>query len=147
MPGEKKKEKKLEDGSPSIHAGVHMFPNGDKYEGEYILTEGNSIERSGLGKHTAIDMVVYNGNWVSDKMNGTGTLEHPSGARYEGNFVDNQFHGHGRYIWPNGSYYEGEFVENRMEGDGKFMDTNNQEWTGLFRYKAAPGLRFKLHLG
>ena len=34
----------------------------------------------------------------------------------------------------------------RMEGDGEFTDTDGQNWTGMFRYKAAPGLRFKLAL-
>ena len=34
----------------------------------------------------------------------------------------------------------------RLEGDGEFTDTDGQVWTGTFRYKAAPGLRFKLGL-
>ena len=34
----------------------------------------------------------------------------------------------------------------RMEGEGEFTDTEGQIWTGQFRYKAAPGLRFKLGL-
>ena len=32
-----------------------------------------------------------------------------------------------------------------MEGDGYFTDVDGQIWTGTFRYKAAPGLRFKLN--
>ena len=31
-----------------------------------------------------------------------------------------------------------------MEGSGEFTDTECQVWSGTFRYKAAPGLRFKL---
>ncbi|KAK7092055.1 MORN repeat-containing protein 2-like [Littorina saxatilis] len=147
MPGEKKKDKKKDDGTPFIHTGVYMFPNGDKYEGEYMATEGGSLERSGRGKHTTAEGTVYDGDWLSDKMNGTGTLQHPSGARYCGDFVNNQFHGHGSFTWPNGSFYEGQFVENRLEGEGQFTDTVSQQWTGTFRYKAAPGLRFKLNMG
>ena len=35
-------------------------------------------------------------------------------------------------------------VVSRMEGDGKFTDTDGQVWSGTFRYKAAPGLRFQV---
>ncbi|XP_076437871.1 uncharacterized protein LOC143277032 [Babylonia areolata] len=147
MPAERKKDRKKDDGTPMIHVGVYMFPNGDKYEGDYLITEGGSLERCGKGTHTTAEGTVYEGQWVGDKMNGIGTLSHPSGATYHGEFVDNQFHGKGCYTWPNGSNYEGQFVENRLEGEGQFTDTVSQQWTGTFRYKAAPGLRFKLNMG
>ena len=36
----------------------------------------------------------------------------------------------------------------RLEGEGgQFTDTVSQQWTGTFRYRAAPGLRFKLNMG
>lgn len=34
----------------------------------------------------------------------------------------------------------------RLEGEGEFTDTDGQVWMGTFRYRAAPGLRFKLNL-
>jgi len=34
----------------------------------------------------------------------------------------------------------------RIEGEGEFKDTEGQVWTGTFRHKAAPGLKFKLNL-
>ena len=37
-------------------------------------------------------------------------------------------------------------VFSRLEGKGFFSDTEGQIWTGQFRYKAAPGLQFKLRL-
>jgi len=123
---------------------VYMFPNGDKYEGECTQTDNGSIERTGQGCHTSAAGIVYEGSWSGDRMNGQGKLTNPSGACYQGDFVNNQFHGRGKYCWPNGSFYEGQFVENRMEGDGEFTDTEGQVWTGAFRYKAAPGLKFKL---
>ncbi|KAL5013666.1 hypothetical protein ScPMuIL_007936 [Solemya velum] len=145
MPAEKK-DKKKEDVAPTVAVGTYIFSNGDKYEGDYIHSDDNSIERSGTGTHTSADGTVYNGMWSGDKMNGEGTLRHPSGAVYEGNFVNNQFNGSGKYSWANGSFYEGRFVENRMEGQGCFTDTEGQVWTGTFRYRAAPGLAFKLSL-
>ncbi|XP_041361339.1 MORN repeat-containing protein 2-like isoform X2 [Gigantopelta aegis] len=146
MPGEKKKEKKKDDGTPEKITGIYVFPNGDKYEGEYIQSAGGSLERNGFGTHTTTDGVVYEGDWVSDKMTGRGKLTHPSGAVYEGEFLNNKFNGQGKYVWPNGSFYEGQFVDNRLQGDGQFTDTDIQKWTGTFRYRAAPGLRFKLDM-
>lgn len=145
MPGEKKDKKKPEDTGPTILSGTYVFPNGDRYEGEYIQTDGG-IVRYGKGKQTTTDGTVYDGEWCDDKMTGKGTLSHPSGSVYEGEFVRNQFHGTGKYMWPNGSFYDGDFVENKLEGKGYFTDTEGQVWTGQFRYKAAPGLQFQLRL-
>jgi len=145
MPGEKKDQKKAEDTGPTILTGVFVFPNGDKYDGEYIQQDG-SIIRQGKGTHTTTEGSIFEGEWSNDKMNGIGKLSHPSGGCYVGDFVNNQFQGHGQYTWPNGSSYEGDFVENRLEGKGNFTDTDSQMWTGQFRYKAAPGLQFHLRL-
>ncbi|KFV03626.1 MORN repeat-containing protein 2, partial [Tauraco erythrolophus] len=46
-------------------------------------------------------------------MNGTGRIEHPSGAVYEGKFKDNMFYGAGTDTFPNGAKYIGTFNENR----------------------------------
>ncbi|GFS25910.1 MORN repeat-containing protein 2 [Elysia marginata] len=143
MPGEKK-DKKKDKGANEVTKCIYMFPNGDKYDGECIQTEGDSVERTGHGVHTTVLGIVYDGMWENDKMNGKGKLTHASGAEYEGEFVNNQFHGVGKYVWPNGSFYQGQFVENRMEGQGEFTDTEGQVWIGNFHYKAAPGLKFKL---
>ncbi|KAJ8321944.1 hypothetical protein KUTeg_000415 [Tegillarca granosa] len=142
----KKDKKKEGDSPPEILRTTYIFPNGDRYDGEYKHASDGSLERDGQGTHTTKDRTVYDGSWKEDKMNGTGRLVHPSGAVYEGDFINNQFHGKGKYSWPNGSRYEGEFNENRMEGEGQFMDTEGQMWTGTFRYRAAPGLRFKLNM-
>jgi len=146
MPADRKDKNKKEEAPPVINKGVYMFPNGDRYDGEYQHASDGSIERNGCGTHTTSEGSVYVGDWSGDKMNGKGKLTHPSGAEYEGEFVNNQFHGNGKYRWPNTSCYEGQFIENKLEGTGQFTDTEGQVWTGTFRYKAAPGLRFKLNL-
>ncbi|KFQ92065.1 MORN repeat-containing protein 2, partial [Nipponia nippon] len=46
-------------------------------------------------------------------MNGTGRLEHPSGAVYEGEFKDNMCHGAGTYTFPNGAKNIEPFNENK----------------------------------
>lgn len=141
-----KKDKKKEEAPPPPTKGVYIFPNGDRYDGEYQHGSDGSLERNGYGVHTTTDGSVYEGEWKGDKMNGRGKLTHPSGALYEGEFVNNQFHGQGKYTWKNNSFYEGQFNENKMEGTGQFTDTEGQMWTGTFRYKAAPGLRFELKM-
>ncbi|XP_071950631.1 uncharacterized protein [Antedon mediterranea] len=146
MPVKGKKSEPKEDVKEVLLSGIYIFPNGDKYEGEYCLTDDGSIERQGEGIHSSADGTCYKGQWEKDKMNGHGTLTHPGGSSYEGHFCNNQFHGRGQYTWPNGSFYEGEFNENRMEGDGSFTDTNRQVWVGTFRNRAAPGLKFKLEV-
>ena len=82
-------------------------------EGEYILTEQGTNERSGSGSHVTTDGTKYAGEWQGDKMNGTGRIEFPSGSSYEGVFVNNRFEGKGTYTWPNGSHYDGLFSESR----------------------------------
>ncbi|CAG5120362.1 unnamed protein product [Candidula unifasciata] len=151
MPGEKH-EKKKEKATPEENSGcplapvVFMFPNGDRYEGESIVVDGDSVERSGIGTHITSTGIIYQGSWDKDRMNGKGKLEHPSGASYEGDFLNNMFHGQGKYTWPDGSFYEGQFVENRLEGEGTYTDTEGQVWFGTFHYKTAPGLKFKLSM-
>ncbi|XP_033112514.1 radial spoke head 1 homolog, partial [Anneissia japonica] len=106
--GEPKEEEKA-----AVQVGIYIFPNGDKYDGEYILTDDGSVERQGEGVHSSADGTCYKGQWEKDKMNGNGILTHPGGSSFEGEFSNNRFHGRGRYTFPNGSFYEGEFHENR----------------------------------
>ncbi|XP_070533586.1 MORN repeat-containing protein 1-like isoform X2 [Ptychodera flava] len=87
-----KKDKEKEETQPAVLKGVYMFPNGDKYDGEYSRSDEGVLERCGLGQHTTADGTLYEGNWENDRMNGQGKLYHPSGAVYEGDFVNNMFH-------------------------------------------------------
>ncbi|PIK34486.1 putative MORN repeat-containing protein 2-like [Apostichopus japonicus] len=148
MPAQKGKkvEKDKEDTNPTLKKGTFIFPNGDRYDGEYFEIEGGGVERSGYGEHTTSTGVCYQGHWANDKMNGQGKLTHPSGSSYDGEFVDNQFHGKGTYRWPNGAAYQGNFVDNRLVGDGNYTDVDQQQWGGTFHNKAAPGLKFMLSL-
>ncbi|XP_053169708.1 MORN repeat-containing protein 2 [Scomber japonicus] len=121
----------------------YIFPNGDRYEGECSRSESGVITRSGSGKHTSVNGVIYTGEWHEDKMNGRGTLQHPSGAKYEGEFKDNMYHGTGIYTFLDGSIYTGHFNENRLEGEGAFTNTQGLVWMGEFHGKAALGLKMQ----
>ncbi|XP_022804577.1 MORN repeat-containing protein 1-like [Stylophora pistillata] len=154
-----KKGSKVDAGATTL-SGVYMFPNGDKYDGEYIQV-GECLQRQGYGTHTTIDGLTYHGNWSGDKMNGQGELLRSSVyfkvlftsvktifvnslITITGEFGNNMFHGFGKYTWPDGSYYEGNFNENKLEGQGTFTDVKSQVWYGNFTHMAAPGLKFKL---
>ncbi|KAA8580061.1 hypothetical protein FQN60_005596 [Etheostoma spectabile] len=121
----------------------HIFPNGDRYEGECNRAASGVMMRSGTGKHTSAGGTTYTGEWLEDKMHGQGTLQHPSGALYEGEFKDNMYHGMGTYTFPDGCTYKGHFHKNRLEGDGTFTDTQGLVWMGEFHGKAALGLRMQ----
>ncbi|KAK2883152.1 MORN repeat-containing protein 2 [Channa argus] len=121
----------------------YIFPNGDRYEGECSRLASGVIMRSGTGKHTSENGIVYTGEWHEDKMHGTGTLQLPSGALYEGEFKDNMYHGTGTYTFPDGSTYKGHFHKNRLEGEGAFTNMQGLVWTGEFHGKAALGLKMQ----
>ncbi|KAL5496618.1 hypothetical protein EMCRGX_G012936 [Ephydatia muelleri] len=135
--------KKKEGSAPSLQSGVYVFPNGDRYEGDFIVTEGR-IERSGTGTQHFVDGLVYTGQWKNDKMNGKGEVKYTTKATYVGDFVDNECHGMGIYTWPDGSKYTGPFVHNKLLGTGEFTDTSIRVWCGLFTGKVADGLRLKI---
>ena len=82
------------------------LPNGDEYEGEWLI--GTDI-REGRGT-----LVVYSFN----KM---GPLVQSYGCQYDGYFRDNMICGKGRAIWLNGFIYEGEFDQNLRHGKGKMI--------------------------
>ncbi|XP_035002995.1 MORN repeat-containing protein 2 isoform X1 [Hippoglossus stenolepis] len=117
-----------------------IFPNGDRYEGESFKSASGVMVRTGVGKQTTANWIVYTGEWHEDKMHGRGTLQFPSGVMYEGEFKDNMFHGTGTYTFTDGSTYKGQFHKNRLKGDGAFTNTQGLVWTGEFHVKAALGL-------
>ena len=141
-----KKKKPVEEEEPRMLSGVFVFPNGDKFDGEYMRNPDGTVFRHGQGSHVASDGTTYVGVWENDAMTGSGKVEFPSGASYEGDFHDNKFHGTGKYCWPDGAVYSGQFSNNRISGDGDFLDPDGQAWAGNFDNRMALGLKFKLGL-
>ena len=60
--------------------GEHVWPSGDKYEGEY----GSKNRRHGKGGFTWTDGRKYDGMWVEDKMCGKGIFQFPNGDSFFG---------------------------------------------------------------
>ena len=48
----------------------------------------------------------YTGEWVLDKMHGSGKFSFASGASYEGQWDSGIYHGSGTFSWPDGRRYQ-----------------------------------------
>ena len=102
-----------------------MFPNGDRYEGEYIVTDEGQMMRHGQGTHTSADeQLIYVGEWHRDKMQGNGRLTYGNGETYDGEFQSNYFQGLGTYTWPDGAQYTGLWEGSRVMGKAEYTGPN-----------------------
>ena len=77
--------------------GLFTFVDGSRYEGQYA-TEDGVRRRNGFGTLTQ-GPETSEGEWVSDKLHGTGRCAFASGATYEGGFEEGVFSGEGTYTW------------------------------------------------
>ncbi len=120
-----------------------IFPNGEKYVGEYVEFGNGVIERSGEGSHSFATGLVYTGTWSNDKMNGIGEMTHPNGCKYKGEFVDNDYQGSGVFQWSDGSKLSGQFTNNKIVGVGELVDPAGRTWTGEWSTDANTLLHLK----
>mmetsp|Transcript_4608 Transcript_4608/g.10113 ORF Transcript_4608/g.10113 Transcript_4608/m.10113 type:complete len:102 (-) Transcript_4608:640-945(-) len=68
---------------PESGQGTFTFPDGSKYEGDWIRKDGRQI-RHGHGRFAdAAEEQVYEGEWAEDAMHGRGSFQYSSGAKYE----------------------------------------------------------------
>jgi len=126
---------------PESGRGAFNFPDGSKYEGDWISSKDGKQMRHGHGRFAdAAEEQIYEGEWADDAMHGRGSFRYASGAKFEGEFEGNKYHGHGTYTFPDGSSYTGPFVSNQMHGNGCFTDTQGVEWKGRFYNGSGPGL-------
>ncbi|KAJ1408755.1 hypothetical protein B484DRAFT_336834, partial [Ochromonadaceae sp. CCMP2298] len=62
----------------------------------------------------------YEGQWVEDKMHGTGAVTNRQGAKYEGQFYNGlkggMFHGHGVFTCQQGPWYKGNWNGGKRDG-------------------------------
>jgi hypothetical protein len=102
-----------------------IFANGDRYDGEYKITDEGNIIRHGYGKHISANQeFIYEGSWEQDKMHGTGRLTFVNGTSYEGEFQSNFYHGAGTYTWSDGAQYTGLWEGSKAIGAAEYLDPN-----------------------
>ncbi|KAJ3215720.1 hypothetical protein HK099_006238 [Clydaea vesicula] len=98
-----------------------------------------TIVRHGFGKNICgRTMVIYEGEWNMDKMDGKGILTFPNGVEYNGNFKENKFQGNGEYRFSTGSKYQGTFDSGLPHGNGCYID--DHKWIGTFFKGKAVGI-------
>jgi hypothetical protein len=59
--------------------------------------------------------MVYEGEWVNDKLEGKGTMIYPSGKIYEGSWAADIRHGEGKMTYPSGAVREGVWLNNEND--------------------------------
>lgn len=97
--------------------GSYLFPNGDKYEGDFV-----DFHLNGFGKYTDVNGNIYTGYFKNDKFNGIGKFTRTDGTKYIGEFIDGKRNGLGTQ-WYSETYKEkGKWENDRYLEKAEFED-------------------------
>uniref|UniRef100_A0A0A9XED1 Phosphatidylinositol 4-phosphate 5-kinase 7 n=1 Tax=Lygus hesperus TaxID=30085 RepID=A0A0A9XED1_LYGHE len=118
------------------------YPNGDKYEGDWLAVYPDIFVRDGEGTYIFDDGTIYNGLWELDLLE-TGTIIWPCGQKYSGDFREGKMHGIGTYIFPGRGELSGTFKENLPVGNVVFLDMAGMKYAGRIQPNA-PTARLKM---
>jgi hypothetical protein len=130
--------------------GTRIFPNGNKYVGEYrngkrngqftvtysngstYVGEFRDDSKSGQGTETFPNGEKYIGEYRDDKRNGQGMEILPTGEKYVGQFRDDKRNGQFTVTYPDGATYVGEFRDDRKSGQGTEIFRNGEKYVGEY---------------
>jgi len=133
--------------------GTHIFPGGNKYQGEFIggkrhgkgvytLANGNRYvgqyefgKKNGLGEYTYYDGAIYMGYFKDDKRHGNGIYTQPKrtnndGVVYIGDYKNGKKHGDGYLYWGGGYKYNGVFTNDKLTGYGTYTWPDGTKYVG-----------------
>ena len=99
----------------SYFKGTLIYPNGDKYNGEF-----QNDERNGTGTLYFSNGDKYIGKWKDNKRNGKGSILYSNGDKYEGEWKNDNRHGLGVNYYLNGFKFVGEWKNDQQTDKGKF---------------------------
>ena len=131
------------EGAGGAAEGEEAAGEGEGEEGEGEAPELGPRVRHGRGVYEQGGF-TYEGDWVSDKMEGVGRADFKGGAWYEGQWADNRYHGLGKYVAADGATYEGEWSAGHMHGQGTYTTSEGQRFSGEFFNGSGPGLTYLL---
>ncbi|EAT46095.1 AAEL002689-PA [Aedes aegypti] len=125
--------------------GKQSQTNGLLYEGQWRcgLRHGYGILYRKL-KDTELYVKVYAGGWENGKKHGLG-VKYYSHGKYLGYWERDQRSGHG-FIWfDNGDFYMGEWLDDCFDGLGVFLELGGNRYHGQFRKGLKHGEGLYLH--
>ncbi|CCW69048.1 unnamed protein product [Phytomonas sp. Hart1] len=106
--------------------GGAEWNSGDVYEGEWL-----SDRMHGSGIYTWPDGDYYDGQYVNGYMCGFGVMK-DAGSTYKGDWLDDMREGMGKMIYANNDVYEGEWLAGMRHGRGKLVESNGNVYEGEF---------------
>lgn len=113
--------------------GSHFTAKG-MYEGEFYEDEyyGHGSYYIWSDEYEDGKLLLYEGEWVNGKMQGSGKQLTKEGHQYEGEFFEGKRHGNGKMVYINGDIYEGEWEAGLRHGSGRFTKANQDWFEGIY---------------
>ncbi|MBI3714760.1 MAG: caspase family protein [Betaproteobacteria bacterium] len=136
---------------PKILSGLIEFPDGARYNGEYLEDKEKTKILNGPGEFISKNF-RYKGDFKDGKKQGRGVYEWSNGDKFDGTFVDDKPSGSGKWDFASGDKYAGEVVNGVIVGKGVFIARNGDRFEGPFVdgkpngkgvYRFATGDRFE----
>ncbi|XP_062280837.1 ankyrin repeat and MYND domain-containing protein 1 [Scomber scombrus] len=107
--------------------GVQEWPDGSKYEGEFV----NGFKH-GRGRYTWKNGEYYEGSFYKDYRHGDGVYCWPTGHRFIGKFYLNRKEGYGRQLFPDGATFQGLYHADQRFGPGVVSYPDGCQDVGLW---------------
>lgn len=108
--------------------GKEVWPNGIKYEGEFLMGK-----KKGKGI-LFMEGCKYIGNFKNNEIHGEGTMIWENRKKYQGNWKKGQMHGFGTFSWPDGKVYQGEYKKGEKSGNGLMKWPNGKKYQGSWEH-------------
>ena len=127
--------------------GIFIFPNGDRYEGEWKLDKchGRGIMYFKLGTNHPYAGGRYEGEFRNNKLEGKGKYYNRSDILiYDGEVVDGMKHGRGIFLEEGNNWYDGCFSEDLKHGEGTYFVRNGSAYKGQWECGKKNG-KFKVY--